>query len=569
MSSSNVVRLAVLAGASFIVHPLFAQVRDWTNSSGGNWTVTTNWLNNSVPDTAAEEARFGMLSLPYSVMLDSNLTIGALTLNAGSDSSVSIPPTRSLTISGGSIFNTGTIYLGANNATSLAALRLPAADTVINGNGTIVLQGYTDNVRARIFADDTANSGFVLFPNQRIQGAGQIFATNMFNQGVIRAEFLGRLEVINSWTDISNALVNTGTMRAINGATLVMHGIIDNNNVGVISTDDTGIFRLQNTGGMLGTVMSGLIDTSAGGMAQYATSTKLLDGVELRGNHTAEGTLTLGDGTINNGTLRMLSVQSTIPLLRIVESGAGFSTVNGTGTISFEHTGLYGVDFETPNSTSILRFPNQDILGGADFRCNVRFGAQVSPGLAAPNRIGRFLFDRDCRLNSTSVTTLDVQGATPNLRDEFNASGNSPALIIDSGATLRIRLGNGYVPSHGDIMTLINMDGFPITGTFSTLELINAPANLSAELIYNGVGVRVQWSVGLQCDSIDFNNDTSLFDPQDIEAFLSVYSEGPCIPANATCGDIDFNNDASLFDPCDINSFLLLYSEGPCTLCGV
>ncbi len=71
------------------------------------------------------------------------------------------------------------------------------------------------------------------------------------------------------------------------------------------------------------------------------------------------------------------------------------------------------------------------------------------------------------------------------------------------------------------------------------------------------------------CDSIDFNNDTSVFDPQDIEAFLSVYSEGPCVPVSAVCGDIDFNNDTSLFDPCDISSFLLMYSEGPCTLCGV
>ncbi len=70
------------------------------------------------------------------------------------------------------------------------------------------------------------------------------------------------------------------------------------------------------------------------------------------------------------------------------------------------------------------------------------------------------------------------------------------------------------------------------------------------------------------CDSIDFNNDTSLFDPQDIEAFLSVYSEGPCVPTTATCGDIDFNNDTSLFDPCDIGSFLVMYSEGPCTPCG-
>ena len=73
---------------------------------------------------------------------------------------------------------------------------------------------------------------------------------------------------------------------------------------------------------------------------------------------------------------------------------------------------------------------------------------------------------------------------------------------------------------------------------------------------------------GPTCDSIDFNNDTSFFDPQDIEAFLSVYSEGPCIPSSATCNDIDFNNDTSVFDPCDINSFLVVYSEGPCTPCG-
>jgi hypothetical protein len=73
---------------------------------------------------------------------------------------------------------------------------------------------------------------------------------------------------------------------------------------------------------------------------------------------------------------------------------------------------------------------------------------------------------------------------------------------------------------------------------------------------------------GLVCDSIDFNGDGAFFDPQDIEAFLSVYGEGPCVPADASCSDIDFNSDGSLFDPCDIESFLLVFSEGPCTLCG-
>ncbi len=71
-----------------------------------------------------------------------------------------------------------------------------------------------------------------------------------------------------------------------------------------------------------------------------------------------------------------------------------------------------------------------------------------------------------------------------------------------------------------------------------------------------------------QCDCIDVNNDSSLFDPQDIDAFLSVFGEGPCIPETATCNDIDFNNDGSLFDPCDIDSFLVVFGEGPCTLCG-
>jgi hypothetical protein len=74
---------------------------------------------------------------------------------------------------------------------------------------------------------------------------------------------------------------------------------------------------------------------------------------------------------------------------------------------------------------------------------------------------------------------------------------------------------------------------------------------------------------GPVCNDIDFNNDGSSFDPTDIDAFLSVFSEGDCIPVENTCDGIDFNNDGGLFDPCDIDSFLLVFSEGPCTPCGV
>ncbi|GEM_PF-867164 len=74
---------------------------------------------------------------------------------------------------------------------------------------------------------------------------------------------------------------------------------------------------------------------------------------------------------------------------------------------------------------------------------------------------------------------------------------------------------------------------------------------------------------GPVCNDIDFNNDGSTFDPTDIDALLSVFSEGPCVPASNVCDNIDFNNDGASFDPCDIDSFLIQFSEGPCTSCGV
>jgi hypothetical protein len=71
-------------------------------------------------------------------------------------------------------------------------------------------------------------------------------------------------------------------------------------------------------------------------------------------------------------------------------------------------------------------------------------------------------------------------------------------------------------------------------------------------------------SMGCPCDDIDFNNDGARYDPTDIDAFLSVFSEGPCLPVGADCNDVDFNNDGSQFDPADIDTFLRVFSEGPC-----
>lgn len=42
-----------------------------------------------------------------------------------------------------------------------------------------------------------------------------------------------------------------------------------------------------------------------------------------------------------------------------------------------------------------------------------------------------------------------------------------------------------------------------------------------------------------------------------------------CGDTPGVCDDIDFNNNGSFFDPCDIDAFLMVFSEGPCTPCGL
>lgn len=74
-----------------------------------------------------------------------------------------------------------------------------------------------------------------------------------------------------------------------------------------------------------------------------------------------------------------------------------------------------------------------------------------------------------------------------------------------------------------------------------------------------------------QCD-LDFTND-GWVDQGDIDAFLRVSSEGPCAVQNdgvtpdtlaPPCDSLDFNNDGSIFDPQDFEMFAAAMAGGPC-----
>jgi hypothetical protein len=163
---------------------------------------------------------------------------------------------------------------------------------------------------------------------------------------------------------------------------------------------------------------------------------------------------------------------------------------------------------------------------------------------------------------------------------------------IDAGDTLTINAGasrgtsgrwtrNGMTIGNGTLAGGAVVSG---AGT-DVLQIANITTDLAGVYQYNtffeGCGVAspstnnqqigaasaaagVLVTVRAPCDSIDFNNDGSTFDPLDIEAFLSVFSEGPCVPETAQCNDVDFNNDGVRYDPEDVDAFLRVFAEGEC-----
>ena len=226
----------------------------------------------------------------------------------------------------------------------------------------------------------------------------------------------------------------------------------------------------------------------------------------------------------------------------------------------------FSIDGDDPNGTGsdnhiLIQF--QDIIGGSAGQVPAGPNVLVNkafliiegfdPGDGA--RLHRVLQAWDETVtwaSSFGGNGVQATGIEAAALDDASTAGATGRVEIDVTASLQAWV-NGEA-NHGWVLLPLGNNGWDIRSS----ESVRPPQ------------LRVYYTAtGPSCDSLDFNNDGASFDPQDIDAFLSVFSEGPCIPDTATCNDIDFNNDGALFDPCDIDSFLLVFSEGPCTACGV
>ncbi len=290
---------------------------------------------------------------------------------------------------------------------------------------------------------------------------------------------------------------------------------------------------------------------------------------------------------VNNGTLNLpggvnWNVSSGSPSLANAgtinkTSGGTFSTnfgVTNTGFIDVASGSFNagGLSQSAPNARTLVR--SGAILGGgshtlAGGRLEGRgsittnfttSGATVAPG-ESPSLNGTLTFNGTYTQSASGIYEVSLFGRPAQPSDRIFSNSN-----MSLAGALRVVITAPFLPKLGDVYEIARTNGTR-TGTFSSVQVIG-PSAVTVSVSYTPTTVLLTIT-GTECGSIDFNNDGSFFDPQDIDAFLSVFSEGPCVPGTATCNDIDFNNDAALFDPCDIDSFLIVFSEGPCTLCGV
>lgn len=275
------------------------------------------------------------------------------------------------------------------------------------------------------------------------------------------------------------------------------------------------------------------------------------------GNTASLGNLTLGNGTITGVTLNgvmHLGTNSSVTLNDLNGVGLGTLTDMNGGTISCTN-GLSVGSGRVLRGKGSIDTPN---LGSNGF--TVQNGGTIDPDDYFPatdeyRGIGTFSVNGRYTQQATGTYLCELAGFNNEFQPLNDRISCGPAVLA---GTLNVSLIDGYEPLLCHEFTILNYTSR--TGTWT--NIVSPP----------GVGVGVRYEAtravlffnSLECNDIDFNNDGSVFDPQDIDAFLSVYSEGPCIPATATCDDIDFNNDCSVFDPADIDSFLSVFSEGPC-----
>ncbi len=418
------------------------------------------------------------------------------------------------------LVNNGTITVNPTAGGSGTLLQALSSQN-LGGTGEVVLNASTNLDTAYI---TYSGGGEVLThaATHTIRGTGNIHV-NLLNNGLVNADRAGRILSLRTTNKSNNA-----TMKATNGGTLSVNGILISQSPGAQLLGDGGTVLIAGghiVGGHMNAMNDGMIDFSSNNRADGITlagPARIFNGssLQIHANLVNNGTITVNPTAGGNGTfVQALSTQglngtgevvlnasTNLDTAYITYNGGGevlthaaTHTIRGTGRVyvSLANDGLVHADRDarvlellgiskTNNATmkssnggilavtsiGLTQAPTAQLLGdGGSVRI---FGTTISGG----------------QVNATNGGLSSVTG-----NSRFNTVSISGPFHVNNGVALQIADGltnNGTItvnPSMSSSGTFIQVLNSQTFGGSGAIYLNANPANLDTGYIfYNGAG---------------------------------------------------------------------------------
>ena len=364
----------------------------------------------------------GFITTPSGGAVQDSATLDGVTVSSGSRF---VGADNSITTLRNTVTNRGTMELASiGNGADLFI----SGDVTLTGGGSVLMG---NNINNRIRGGATGR--LINDATHTIAGSGQIGAQQIAitNAGLIVANQATELVIDPSAT----GMINTGTLRATNSATLYLTGNGGGgfaNASGTIEAQAGSTVRLVDgaviTGGTFTTSDSGIIITPSGGASQNGAT---LDGVTLSSGSrfvSADNSVTTLRNTItNNGTMTLASTGLAADLYV-----SGDVTLTGGGAVSLGN-GLGNRIFGAAGST-LTNASGHTIQGGGQIGLGV-IGLNNQGVIAANQPVGLTINTSSTIVNSG--TLLANAGSALTLVRSVNNSGT----ILANGGTVNANAG--------------------------------------------------------------------------------------------------------------------------------
>ena len=513
--------LALAAAAVFVVSAPAWQARaadtseTFTGTSPGNWTVSTNWLNtttagsgsvpnNGFPASTTYDAYIGTTNTGSGITFTPNATVdlagsantisylnlaaGSKIVNSGSLATLSIIPSTSGSLIGGSTI-AGTINGGTGLGIFLnfgsGATTPPAGGTAITstlastgllqGNVAVTLSGYDGNLNfgtaANTYASGTTveNNAVASFGNAASFGSGTVTLSQgeLAYTGVTTAP----VNVANSIGLSGNGIIDAGGLTGVNALTLsgnitnsantltLQNGIIDL--TGNNSTSFTGgTLRIGNGTGtstasvataanFVGTNVSITLDQ---GTLRYAAGGTLRNSITV----TDAGTATTNAIDAGGQTLTISS-----PIISNSPSGDTLALQNGT----FILTGTNNTSF----TAGTLQIGNGTATSEVQFNSVANLPGHTSAGVALDGGTLDYTGTGTARM-VTPITLMGTAGST--ITTQNNQTIQLDGIVAAAFSSAPLTLSNGTFDLNGTNISI----GAALT-VASTATVINSNSN--------------------------------------------------------------------------------------------